>query len=111
VTVRRWCCHWMDHCGPAVVAGGLLGMAGFVGAFLAVAAGWLGTTGYLISVALSLSTYGLALVVGHFGDPFVLRRLLEEAQGESHERQFEQVPSSSWTWPVRWNPNLSATSR
>jgi hypothetical protein len=110
VSVRRWCCQRMEHRASVVVTAGLLGMAGFVGALIAIAVGWLGTTGYLISVGLSLSAYGSALFVGHFGDPFVLRRR-EDAQYQTHERQPAQVPRSSWTWPVRWKPNLSATSR
>jgi hypothetical protein len=111
VTVRRWCCQWMERRAAFVVAAGVLGMAGFVGAFAAVAAGWLGSAGYLGVVALSLTAYSTSLVIGHLGDPFVLRRLLERASPAPQQRQSRQVPRSSWTWPVRWKPNLSATSR
>lgn len=109
--VRRWCCKWMERRAPLVVATGVLGMAGFVGAFVAVAMGWLGGSGYLGAVALSLAAYSTSLAIGHLGDPFVLRRNLERASLASQERQPRQIPRSSWTWPVRWKPNLSATSR
>jgi hypothetical protein len=120
MTVRARARRLMQHNAPAVSAVAGLGMAGFVGFFFAYRAALLTASGYVAAEVASLALYVSALVVGHLANPFARWRPKAEGCAPSacpppqlaatDERQSLQVPSNSWTWPVSWNPNLSATS-
>ena len=73
---RLACCLFERY--PAVVAAlGGLGMVGFVGTLVVAINGWAAarTSFWLgLCAVLSLSGYGLSLLIGHLGDPFELRR-------------------------------------
>lgn len=64
----------MERWSSFVVALGVLGMVGFVGSFALVAVGWVGVSGSLALAVVSLSSYSVSLIVGHFGDPLAFCR-------------------------------------
>ena len=71
---RELACAAMGRFGRWVAVVGGAAMFGFVGAFVALSAGWLGWPGYLTVVSGSLLLYAACLIVGHAGDPVALRR-------------------------------------
>lgn len=109
-------CWLMERHRRWVLALMVAGMLGFAAACAGVALYALDGVGYLIATAASLGAYAAGLAIGYLGDPFEQqRRQTARRRGRAQEaaapRQLLQTPSSSWTWPVRWKPNLSATSR
>lgn len=118
MTLREHAHAAMQVNGSRISAAAGLGMVGFVFACLAHGSSLLGVSGCLATGIASLALYGGALGVGHLGHPFPLPRPKRDERtpdvqaqlGAAEERQVLQVPRSSWTWPVNWNPNLSATS-
>jgi hypothetical protein len=64
----------MERGRSLVAALGALGIFGFLTALVGLVAGALDGPSCLLTVAVSLAAYGLALAVGHLGDPFELRR-------------------------------------
>lgn len=72
--VRALACAAMGRFGRWVAVAGCAAMFGFVGAFVALSAGWIEWPGYLVVVCGSLLLYAACLAVGHAGDPVALRR-------------------------------------
>lgn len=72
MTLRRVACRLMDRHRSTIIGIGLIAMLGFVASQLAVTLSWIGFERYLAVVAISLVAYGVALLVGHLGDPFEL---------------------------------------
>lgn len=102
-----------DRGARVIVAVGLLGMLGFVASLLLLIAGRLTGVAYALCVIGSLGLYGASLLCGYLSDPGSTRALAGRSAGAQPGpgRQPAHSPKSSWTWPVRWKPKLSATSR
>lgn len=116
MSARGWACRCMARGSGAVVAVGLLGMLGFVVCLFLMTAGGLSMTTALIGVGVSLGLYGSSLLIGYLSDPGTAAATTtavgqRASRPQPAARQAAQVPRSSWTWPVRWKPKLSATSR
>lgn len=58
----------MERRALRVLALGFFGMAGFVGGFGLIAAGWIGASGFLALSALSLTAYAACFLISHLGD-------------------------------------------
>jgi hypothetical protein len=112
MSAREWAAICMARAPGAVVALGLLGMLGFVVSLFLMSAGWLNLAPALSGILFSLGLYGTSLLIGHLSDPGAqLEASAKKKAAQPAARQEAQVPRSSWTWPVRWKPKLSATSR
>jgi hypothetical protein len=112
MSAREWAAICMARAPGAVVALGLLGMLGFVVSLFLMSAGWLNLAPALSGILFSLGLYGTSLLIGHLSDPGAqLEASAKKKATQPAARQVAQVPRSSWTWPVRWKPKLSATSR
>jgi hypothetical protein len=102
VTLRRLACRLMERRRSSVIAIGLLAMLGFVASQLAVTLSWIGFERYLAIVAISLVAYGLALLVGHWGDPFELESRLRAAQtARSRGGRSGPAAIAAWEAPIR----------
>lgn len=110
---RQWCCHCMERWSSCVFALGLFGMAGFVGSFALIAAGWVGVSGYLTLAAASLTAYSVCLLVGHLGDALELRRRYPSSEERLPLRAAPIAPPSFDDEPARiplplgWRGELS----
>ena len=76
--IRRWCCWCTRRFTFALVGSGILGVTGFVAAFLLFTADVIGLPAFAVGVTAALVVYTVSLVVGHLGDPLALRRLGED---------------------------------
>ncbi|MDI1435797.1 hypothetical protein [Polyangium sorediatum] len=100
---RRWCCRCIERWSTCVLGLGIFGMVGFVASLAAVAADWVGTSGFFSIASVSLTSYVVSLLVGHLGDPFDLRHRhpLEDRQPSP------QITRSSWAWRASARRGLS----
>lgn len=102
-----------DRGARVIVAVGLLGMLGFVASLLFLIAGRLTGGAYVLCVTGSLGLYGVSLLLGYLSDPGSQRVPAGRSAAAQPGLGWQAAhsPKSSWTWPVRWKPKLSATSR
>lgn len=72
--IRQLACRCMERGARAVFALGVLGMLGFVASLVAFSRSALDASGFMLATTLSLVLYGVALLLGHLGDPVELER-------------------------------------